>query len=162
MKYGRTIVALTALVVAAGCSSGDLNQPVSPDGVSSASKVATSLASAARSGSLQTQKDCSNYFTNDTCTITQSNLKEIEVGSVVHYLQKANPDFTVSSYVFLDPPGPGNNRAFGHCNVNLITGLGECVFSGGTGKFTFFNARVDVTPVGGPVFAWSGTYSYSH
>jgi hypothetical protein len=112
---------------------------------------------------LQTQKDCSNYFgrAGDTCMIIQSNLKEIEVGSIVHYLQAANPDLTVSSDVILDPPGPGNNRAFGHCKVNLLTGIGECVFSGGTGKFTFFNARVDVTPVGGLIFAWDGTYSYS-
>jgi hypothetical protein len=136
---------------------------MSPDGISSAHKAATGLESAARSGSLQTQKDCTNYLgrANDTCTITQSNLKEVEAGSVVRYLQPANPDFTLSSDVTLDPPGPGNNRAFGHCNVNLITGIGECVFSGGTGKFTFFNARVDVTPLGGLIFAWNGTYSYS-
>ena len=160
MKYGRTTVALTTLAVAAACSGGDLSQPVSPDGISSANTAVTGLTSAARSGGLHTVKDCTNYFTSDTCTITQSNLKEIEVGSVVHYLQKANPDFTVSSDVILDPPRPGNNRAFGHCNVNLVTGLGECVFSGGTGKFTFFHARVDVTPAGGPFFAWDGTYSY--
>ena len=161
MKY-RMAVAVTALVVAAACSGSDLNQPTSPDGVSSANKAVSSMESSARGGSLHTEKDCTYYQgrAGDVCTITKSSLKEIEVGSVIHYLQAANPDFTASSDVILDPPGPGNNTAFGHCTVNLLTGTGICVFNGGTGKFTFFHARVDVTPVGGPIYAWNGTYSY--
>jgi len=155
--YGRTAVALAALVVAAACSGGDLNQPMSPDGISSANNE-----SYARSGSLHIEKDCTNYFgrAGDTCTITESNLTEIGVGTTIHYLQAANPDFTLSSDVVVDPPGPGNNAAFGHCTLSLVTGLGACVLSGGTGRFVFFQASVAVTPVGGPVFDWDGTYNY--
>ena len=158
MKYGMA-VALTAMVVAAGCSSGDLNQPLSPDRISSANNE-----SSARSGILATEKDCTNYYgrAGDTCTLTESNVKEIEVGSTVHYLVAANLEtLTYDGAVVLDPPGPGNNAAFGHCTVNLAAGTGICMFSGGTGKFTSFNARVDVTPVGGAIYAWNGTYSYS-
>jgi hypothetical protein len=157
MKYGTTTVALAALVVAAACS-GDLNQPVSPDGISSANSE-----SFARSGPLHTQKDCTNYYgrVGDTCTITKSNLSEIEVGSVIRYLVAANLEtLTYDGPVVLDPPGPGNNAAAGHCTVNLAAGTGVCAFSGGTGKFAFFNASVDVTPVGGVIYAWDGTYSY--
>ncbi|MFL5483668.1 MAG: hypothetical protein ACJ8AK_15910 [Gemmatimonadaceae bacterium] len=157
MKYGTTTVALAALGVAAACS-GDLNRSLSPDGISRANNEAF-----ARSGTVNIQKDCTAYAlrAGDTCTITKSNLKEIGIGTTIHYLQAANPDFTLSSDVVLDPPGPGNNAAFGHCTLSLVTGIGVCVLSGGTGKFMFFNASVDVTPLGGPIFAWDGTYSYS-
>ena len=65
--------------------------------------------------------------------------------------------------VILDPPGPGNNAAFGHCTVDLnkIDGTTGCVFSGGTGKFTWFHASVVLSVVGGAVLAWDGTYSFS-
>ena len=159
MKYGRTTVALTALVLAAACSGGDLNQPMGTERISSANDE-----SSARSGSVHIEKDCTNNFgrAGDICTLTESNVKEIEVGSTVHYLVAANlENLTYDGPVVLDPPGPGNNAAFGHCTVNLAAGTGICVFSGGTGKFTFFHASVDVTPVGGVVYAWDGTYSYS-
>ena len=55
----------------------------------------------------------------------------------------------LDSDVVLDPPGPGNNTAFGHCAVNLGDGTGRCTWSGGTGKFTWFHASVDVSPRGG-------------
>ena len=156
MKYGTTAVALATLVVAAACS-GDLNRLVSPDGISAANSE-----SFARSGALNIEKDCANYFgrSGDTCTISKSNLKEIGIGTTIHYLQAANPDFTLSTDVVLDPPGPGSNAAFGHCTLSLVTGIGECVLSGGTGKFTFFEASVAISPIGGGFFAWDGTYSY--
>src|SRR5450756_317440 len=152
----KSVETLAALVVAAACSGRDLNQPMSPDGVMSANDRGSSLASFPRSGTLNIEKDCSSYAlqAGDTCTITKSNLKEIGIGTTIHYLQAANPDFTVSSDVVLDPPGPGNNAAFGHCTLSLVTGIGVCMLSGGTGKFTFFQASVDVTPVGGPIYAW--------
>jgi hypothetical protein len=156
MKYG-IVVALTAVVVAAACSGGDSYHPMSPDGISSANNE-----SYARSGSVHIEKDCTNYFgrAQDTCTITKSNLKEIGVGTVIHYLQQANQDFTLSSDVVIDPPGPGNNVVFGHCALSLVSGIGICGLSGGTGKFTFFHATVDVSPAGGKLFDWDGTYSY--
>jgi hypothetical protein len=62
----------------------------------------------------------------------------------------------------LDLPGPGNNTASGHCRLNLVTGIGLCTFSGGTGKFTHFAASVNVSPpTDGVNWHWDGTYSFS-
>ena len=43
---------------------------------------------------------------------------------------------SLDSDIVLDPPGRGNNKAFGHCALDFATGIGLCTFSGGTGKFT--------------------------
>jgi hypothetical protein len=95
------------------------------------------------------------------CTITSSNVKEIEVGSKVVYAQAANfSTLSLDSDVVLDLPGPGNNTASGHCHLNLVTGIGLCTFSGGTGKFTHFHASANVSYLGGPDYAWDGTYSF--
>ena len=154
MKYGTMTVAFTALVVVAACSGSDA---VSPNGVTNPNNPV----SGARSGDLNTQKDCAKYFglAGDTCTITKSNLTEIGIGSVITYLQAANSDFTASGDVILD--AGGSNKTFGHCTVERVTGTGICVFNGGTGRFSFFRARVAVTPVGGVIDAWDGTYSFS-
>jgi hypothetical protein len=111
-------------------------------------------------------KECSAYAgqAGDVCTITSSNLDAIEVGSRVVYAKAA--DFlssppSLDSDVVLDLPGPGNNKAFGHCHLNFATGLGLCTFSGGTGKFTHFDASVDVSPpTDGVNWHWTGTYSF--
>ena len=155
MKYGTMTVAFTALVVvAAACSGSDA---ISPSGITSPNNPV----SAVRSGNLNAQKDCTKYFglAGDTCTITKSNLSEIGVGSVINYLQAANSDFTASGTVILD--AGGSDKAFGNCTVERLTGTGVCVFHGGTGRFSFFSARVDVTPVSGVIDAWDGTYSFS-
>jgi hypothetical protein len=112
-------------------------------------------------------KECSAYHgqAGEFCTITSSNLDAIEVGSRVVYAKAA--DFlssppSLDSDVVLDPPGPGNNTAFGHCRLNFATGLGLCTFSGGTGKFTHFDASVDVSPpTDGVNWHWTGTYSFN-
>ena len=58
----------------------------------------------------------------------------------------------------LDLPGPGNNKAFGQCSLDL----GVCTFSGGTGKFNGFQASVDVTHNADfSLWYWEGTYSFS-
>ena len=160
-----------AALTAAGCADGSGN-PVSPSANPAAFSLAPTgsgtdtvsvSASVPRSGALHLLKDCSEYTgqAGAFCTITSSNVAEIEVGSRVFYAQAA--DFTTAlldSDVVLDPPGPGNNTAFGHCHVNLATGVGRCTFSGGTGKFTFFNASIDVAPpADGVTWHWDGTYS---
>jgi hypothetical protein len=108
------------------------------------------------------RKECSEYFgqAGEFCTITSSNLEQIEVGSKVIYASAAGAT-SLDSDVVLDPPGPGNNRAFGHCHLDFATGLGLCTFSGGTGKFTHFHASADVSYVSGVDWAWDGTYSFS-
>jgi hypothetical protein len=123
-------------------------------------EVSPSLSSSPRSGDLHVTKECSGYTggPGSFCTITSSNVKAIEVGSRILYLQ---PDqlFTPSgSDVVLDLPGPGNNTAFGNCSL----GLGVCRFSGGTGKFTWFEASVVVTHNDDfSLWYWEGTYSFS-
>jgi len=152
-----------AALAAAGCADGSGN-PVSPGAGPAASSLAAT-GSFPRSGALHVLKDCSAYHgqAGDYCTITSSNVEEIEAGSRVFYAQAA--DFTtglLDSDVVLDLPGPGNNTAAGHCHVSLVTGLGRCTFSGGTGKFTFFNASIDVAPpTDGLHWHWDGTYSFN-
>lgn len=150
MKF-KVMTAIFALALVAGFVALVLS--LSPGGASAAS---------ARSGDLHVTKECSAYTgaAGDFCTITSSNLKAIAVGSRVVYTSAADlVTLTVDSDVVLHA-GPGNT-AFGHCTASLVTGLGTCTFSGGTGKFTWFHARVDVSPLGGPSFAWDGTYSFS-
>jgi hypothetical protein len=121
-----------------------------------------SSASFRRSGALYVTKECSEYtlLAGSFCTITSSNLKQIEVGTRVVYAEAAGLT-SLDTDVILDPPGPGNNIAFGHVKLDLSTGYGEATFSGGTGKFRNFHARVDVLPLGWPNWAWDGTYSFS-
>jgi hypothetical protein len=90
--------------------------------------------------------------------ITSSNLAEIEVGSKVVYAT-VNGFGDLDSDVVLDLPGPGSNAAFGHCTLNAS--VSRCTFSGGTGKFTHFSARVAVSYLGGPDYGWDGTYSFT-
>ena len=122
--------------------------------------VAASLPAAPRSGDLHVTKECSQYNGTDGtfCTITSSNLAAIEVGSRAIYAT-VNGFGDVDSDVVLDLPGPGNNAAFGHCT--LTASVSRCTFSGGTGKFTHFHATVAVSYLGGPNWAWDGTYSFS-
>jgi hypothetical protein len=123
------------------------------------------LSASPRSGDLHVTKECGDYQGNagDFCTITSSNVKAIEVGSRVVYAQAAGAT-TLDSDIVLDTPGPGNNKAFGHCALNLTSGLGLCTFSGGTGKFTSFSATAHVSPptMEDPAnWHWAGTYSFS-
>jgi len=96
-----------------------------------------------RSGDLHVTKECSAYkgLAGDFCTITSSNLEEIEVGSRVVYAQAAGAG-SLDTDVVLDA-GPGNTAA-GHVALDLAKGSGLITFSGGTGKFTGFQARADV------------------
>jgi len=124
--------------------------------------LAPAVAASPRSGDVHVTKECSAYTgaAGDYCTITSSNLAAIPRGSKVIYL-KALTFPILDTNIVLDPPGPGNNKAFGHVYLDLSTGAGEATFSGGTGKFTWFHARVDVSSLGGPDWAWEGTYSFS-
>jgi hypothetical protein len=106
-----------------------------------------------------------NGKAGDFCTITSSNVEAIEVGSKVVYASAADfATLSLDTDVILDPPGPGNNIAFGHCQLSLLTGIGLCTFSGGTGKFTWFSAAAHVsppTPADPLNWHWEGTYSFS-
>ena len=163
-----------AALGAAGCADGSVN-PVSPSGSAALSSLAAGgsgpvgahvSASFPRSGDLYVTKTCppSTYTgaAGDFCTVTSSNVTEIEVGSRVVYAQAIDfSTLSLDSDVVIDVPGPGSNTAFGHCQVNLVSGLGHCTFSGGTGKFTWFQASVAVTHDANFLWYWEGTYSFS-
>jgi hypothetical protein len=114
----------------------------------------------ARSGDLHATKECSEYkgLAGDFCTITSSSLEEIEVGSKVIYAQAAS-EGSLDTDVVLDA-GSGNT-ATGHVKLDLATDAGTASFSGGTGKFTGFQAQVDVSTDSDKVWHWDGTYSFS-
>ena len=157
----RIVVPLLSLMVLGACD-GSPSDPVSHD--ASVRTVALGSAPAfVRSGALNVRKECSGYTgqAGEICTITSSNVPEIEVGSTITYASAA-VGAALDTDITLDPPGPGNNRAFGHCTLSLATGIGECRFTGGTGRFKRFRATVAVSPLGWPDFAWDGAYGYSN
>ena len=49
--------------------------------------------------------------------------------------------------------------AVGRCTLGP-TFSGICTFSDGTGQLTGFHARVNVSPIGGTLYSWQGTYSF--
>lgn len=143
----KKFLALAAFVVAAGVSVGV------------ASPAAGSAASH-RSGSLHVTKECSAYtgLAGSYCTITSSSLKAIKAGSRIVYARAAGATGLDSDVVLYTG---GRNSAFGHCALAFATGTGLCTFSGGTGKFKKFRARVAVSfdPTTGQ-WIWDGTYSF--
>jgi hypothetical protein len=120
----------------------------------------TGLTPSPTSGDLHVTKECSAYkgLAGDFCTITSSNLEAIEVGSRVVYAQAAGAA-SLESDIVLDA-GPGNTAA-GHVALDLAKGTGLITFSGGTGKFTGFQARADVSADSAGLWHWEGTYSFS-
>ena len=158
--YGIPTRNLMALGLCVSACGGQRAVPTAP--ITTTQSRASLSASAPRSGALHVTKECSQYtrLAGGFCTITSSNLPQIEVGSKVIY-KIASGATVLDSDVKLDPPGPGNNTAFGHCHLDLASGVGLCTFSGGTGKFTHFQARADVSSLGRPNWAWNGTYSFS-
>lgn len=105
-------------------------------------------------------KECSQHSggIGAYCTVTSSNLRAIRVGTRIFYAQAAAPDGSLDSDVILY--AGRRNTATGHCAVNAA-GSGRCTLSGGTGTLDGIRARVDVSYLGGPNFAWDGTYRFS-
>jgi hypothetical protein len=115
-----------------------------------------------RNGRIHITKDCSAYsgLAGGHCTIASSNLPEIPSGSNVYYDQPFGaPAGLLDSNVVLDT-GNGN-RALGRCMLDGSTGLGLCTFSDGTGQLAGFTARINVSFLGGKLWAWEGTYSFN-
>jgi hypothetical protein len=128
--------------------------------VTMAGAFAVAGSASPRSGDLHVAKDCSdyNFGAGDHCTIQWSSLNAIDRGMHVVYASAAGADGLDSDLV-LD--GPGNNDANGHVTLDFQTLSGVVTFSGGTGRFQGFHARVDVTYVGGTLWRWDGTYSFT-
>jgi hypothetical protein len=112
-----------------------------------------------RSGDLLVTKECSEYqgLAGDFCTITSSNLEEIEVGSKVIYAEAAG-DGTLDTDIVLDA-GSGNT-ANGHVVLDLAADKGVVTFAGGTGTFTGIQAHADVSTDADGLWHWEGTYSF--
>ena len=125
--------------------------------------LAPAVAASPRSGDVHITKECSVFAgqAGGYCTITSSNIKAIPVGSRVIYLSALTNYPILDTDIMLDPPGPGNNKAFGHVHLDLSTGSGLVTFSGGTGKFTWFHASADVSYLGGVDWGWEGMYEFS-
>jgi len=146
-----------------GCADGR-GVPTNPS-IGVASSAASTAGAFPRSGDLHIRKECGEYqgAAGQFCTITSSNVKEIEVGTRIIYTSAlVYPQLDTD--VVLDPPGPGNNKAFGHCTLNLVTNLGLCTLSGGTGKFTHIQLSANVTHLSGndgKDWAWEGTYTFN-
>ena len=118
-------------------------------------------ASEARKGQLHVTKDCPLYTgaAGDYCTIKTSNLAEIKPGSNVYYDQAAGtPAGFLDSNIVLNV-GTGD-WAVGRCTLDS-TNSGLCTFSDGTGPLAGFTARVKVSPLGGTLYGWDGTYSFN-
>jgi hypothetical protein len=92
--------------------------------------------------------------------VTVSNLAQIPAGSLIYYDQPAGiPTGLLDSNVVLD--AMGGNRAVGRCTLDFSTGLGLCTFSDGTGQLAGFTARINVSFLGGTLWAWDGTYNFN-
>jgi hypothetical protein len=115
--------------------------------------------SSAANKPLHVTKECSQYtgLADSFCTITSSNFAAIPAGSRVVYLQGAGPASLDSDIVLMVGPG---NYALGHVTLDFATGTGEVTISGGTRQFTAFRAEVAVSYLGGPNWAWDGTYHF--
>jgi hypothetical protein len=107
-------------------------------------------------------KECSQFtgLADSFCTITSSNLPAITVGSRIVYLQAAGATAVDSDVILVVAPG---DFALGHVVLNRLTHRGVITFSGGTGKFTWFHARIVVTRDLSTAFGWvwNGDYRFS-
>jgi hypothetical protein len=133
-----------------------------------------------RNGELHVTKNCSAWTLDNGafCTITFSNLPEIEVGSQVLYAQAPvgcdNGGTTYPCTAPLPTPEGGyisvdssavlyvgtGNWVVGHCTLDNTGNSGLCTFSDGIGTLTGFRARVLVSSKDGVNYQWKGTYSF--
>ncbi|MDQ6435273.1 hypothetical protein RB623_14540 [Mesorhizobium sp. LHD-90] len=110
---------------------------------------------------LKISKECSQY-TGDTpsfCTITESNLAAIPVGTKILYYGPvtSNPNFGSSTAVIAVGNG---DSAVGYC-VTYDTAsppLGTCAFHAGSGTLAGFQAVVKVTVDDKQIWHWDGGY----
>jgi hypothetical protein len=117
-----------------------------------------------RSGALHVTKECSAYnptTAGSFCTITSSNINAITAGMRVVYASAADLNAGVlDSDLVVD--GPGHNAAFGHVVLDLHTLSGVVTLSGGTGRFTHFQAGpITVACPAFPNCSWAGPYRFS-
>jgi hypothetical protein len=152
-----TAATITASVVMAACSDTTPTAPQHQIG-----DPAILVTSSPRSGALHLIAECSQYtrLAGSFCTFTFSSVKEVEVGSRVVYASAAGAT-SLNSDVALGPPGAGNDAAFGHCDLDLAAGYGQCTIWGGEGTLSGFRASAVAAHAGGNIWYWDGTYSFA-
>ena len=171
MTYRFAFPAL-AVLVAGACSARDATDPTTKETSLGASAAVSSSRNAGagnaaqnsrRSGALHVTKECSEYtgLAGSFCTITSSNVKQIAVGSWVVYASAAGATSSNTDIVLYAPAGRGST-AFGHVVLDFVTATGTVNFWGGTGNLRGFHARADISYLGGPNWAWDGTYSFDN
>jgi hypothetical protein len=110
---------------------------------------------------LKISKECSQYSgeTPSFCTITESNLAVIPVGTKIFYYGPVtnSPLFTSSSAVIAVATG---SSAVGYCIVydTASPPLGTCAFHAGSGTLAGFQAIVKVTVDDKQIWHWDGGY----
>jgi hypothetical protein len=154
--------ALIAATIVSACT--DQSPPTAP---SSTPAVAANRAAhrSARAGALHIIKNCASYHggAHESCTIRVSSLAALD-GATIVYTSGAASNGLLDTDVTLFAPGSGGSTAFGHCTVNLATGIGECRIRGGTGTLSGLRAKVAVSYVGGEDgfdYAWDGRYRFT-
>jgi hypothetical protein len=106
-------------------------------------------------------KECSEYTgeTPSFCTITESNLAAIPVGTKIFYYgpEVSNPRF--GSSVAVLSVGAGDS-AVGYCvTYDSATPMqGTCAFHAGSGSLSGFQAVVKVTVDDKQIYHWDGDY----
>jgi hypothetical protein len=118
---------------------------------------------------LSVTKDCKDYtgLAGSSCTIESSNIPDITKGAMVFYDQPlwatVTPVTLEGGYIALESNivllGKYHDWAVGRCTLGP-TFNGICTFSDGTGQLAGFHARVNVSPIGGTLYSWEGTYSF--
>ena len=110
---------------------------------------------------LKISKECSQYTgeTPSFCTITESNLAAIPVGTKILYYGPvtSNPNFGSSAAVIAVGNG---DSAVGYC-VTYDTAsppFGTCAFHAGSGTLAGFQAIVKVTVDDKQIWHWDGGY----
>jgi len=114
-------------------------------------------------GALHIEKNCFGFAgeAGGFCTITDSDLAMIPIGSRVIYLEAAGSS-GLDTDIVLDA-GYGN-IATGHVVLDFGTGTGTVTLNGGTGQFRHFHAKAAVSFIGDdthPDWAWDGTYHFN-
>jgi len=161
MTY-RFAFPVVALLVAGGCSGRNASGPSASASVSASRNAGDDGEDSPRAGTFHAHKNCDQYsgLAGGFCTLTESTLQQIPVGTTVVYASAATAT-ALSSDIMLVSPNPGNNVAFGHVELNRVTRTGTATFSGGTGKFQHFTASVTFLFLSPRNWAWDGTYSFS-
>jgi hypothetical protein len=113
-----------------------------------------------RRGALHVTKECSQYdgTVGSFCTITSSNINEIQPGMKVVYLQAPANGMLDADIVLSFEHG---SAAYGHVLLDLTTAEGRVTLSGGTGRFARFQAKAVVSVDSAGVWHWDGAYRFT-